>query len=56
MKIGDTVKIGEPDITGVITKVEGHHILVKSDHYPIPVMLYEDEIKLIKLAPVRRTR
>lgn len=52
MKKGDTVKIGEPDITGIITKVEGHHILVKSDHYPIPVMFYENEIKLIASAPV----
>lgn len=52
MKKGDTVKIGEPDITGVITKVEGPHILVKSDHYPISVMFYENEIKLIASTPV----
>lgn len=52
MKKGDTVRIRLTDITGVVTKVEGHHILVKSEAYPVPVMFYADELELIASAPV----
>lgn len=52
MKTGDTVRIKKTDIVGTITKVEGHHILVKSDVYSIPVMFYENELELITSASV----
>lgn len=51
MKIGDTVRDPKSGITGTVTDIVGHHIMVKSDDYGIPIMLYDYE--LVKCEPVK---
>ena len=47
MTVNDTVRIRKTDIIGTIAKVEGHHLLVKSNDYPIPLMFYDYELETI---------
>ena len=45
MTVNDTVRIKKTDIIGTITKIEGRHLLVKSNDYPIPLMFYDYELE-----------